>query len=141
MKDTDDGFTLVEVVVSLAIFVLVAGAATFAIVSSIRASDATDQRVVAAFIAEQELDRVRALGPNPVFSARPLATGYATASDGLKFTVGVKATPDWATACYIGSVLGTGTGFRNLEIAVSLPNGRISPLVLDSRIGCGSATP
>ena len=138
MKESDDGFTLIEVIVSLTLFVLVAGAATFAIISSIRASDVTNQRVAAGQVAQQELDRVRALGPNPVVSARPLPTGSATSADGVTFTVTVIASPTWSTPCYIGTAPVTG-GFRNLEVTVALPGGRISPVVMDTRMACSAA--
>jgi len=140
MKEADEGFTLIEVIVSLALFMLVAGAATFAIISSIRASDVTNQRVAAGQVAQQELDRVMALGPNPVVTARPLAMGSATSVDGRKYTVTVAASPAWTTPCFIGSVVGTG-GFRNIEITVALPSGRISPVVMDTRIACEAVAP
>ena len=138
MKEADEGFTLIEVIVSLALFVLVAGAATFAIISSIRASDVTNQRVAAGQVAQQELNRVIALGPNPVASARPLAVGTATSTEGVTFTVTVAASPTWTTPCYIGTAPVTG-GFRNLEVTVALPGGRISPVVMDTRIACSAA--
>jgi len=140
VKETDEGFTLIEVIVSLALFVLVAGAATFAIISSIRASDVTNQRVAAGQVAQQELDRVRSLGPNPAVSARPLTTGTATTSDGRRYTVTVEATPVWTTPCFIGSVPGAG-GFRDIAVSVTLAGSRISAVKMDTRIACGAVTP
>ena len=50
---TDAGFSLLEVVVSFVIFAVVAGAATAAIVSALRASHGSQQRVDAAQVAQQ----------------------------------------------------------------------------------------
>jgi prepilin-type N-terminal cleavage/methylation domain-containing protein len=56
----DDGFTLIEVVVSFVLFAIVAGAAATGIVNSIRASHRSEQRVDAANVAQSILAAVRA---------------------------------------------------------------------------------
>lgn len=50
---TDAGFSLLEVIVSFVIFAVVAGSATAAIVSALRASHSSQQRVDAAQVALQ----------------------------------------------------------------------------------------
>ena len=135
MNDTnDDGFTMVEVIVALALFVLVAGSATFAIISSVRASTATDTRVAAGFVAQQELDRIRLLGPTPSVPNRPSATRSVT-TDGRQYTVSVSANPAWSQSC------ATGAGYRDVTVSVSVVGGRNSPIYLDSRLACDGSTP
>lgn len=52
LNSDDDGFTLIEVIVSFVIFAVVAGAATAAIIQALHASHQSQQRVVAAGVAQ-----------------------------------------------------------------------------------------
>ena len=70
-SDSDGGFSLLEVVVSFALFAIVAAAATAAVANSIRTSDSTAQRVEATQIAQQDIEKARALKP-----AQISVTGY-----------------------------------------------------------------
>lgn len=149
MHNRDEGFTLVEVVVSLALFAILATAATTAIVGAIRASYATELRVAAHLIAQQELDRVLALGSNPDLSAvtlptdaAPGADGYrpgdgtlsaSHSSDGASFRTVTTTAPAWDTAC---SIVGTAHPYRDITVEVSVQSARIAPLYLDTRIAC-----
>jgi prepilin-type N-terminal cleavage/methylation domain-containing protein len=58
---TDEGFTLVEVLVSFTLFAIVGAAATTAIYRAINASHQTQQRVAAAQVAQQVIANAIAL--------------------------------------------------------------------------------
>ncbi|WP_156760506.1 type IV pilus modification PilV family protein [Microbacterium karelineae] len=122
----DDGFTLVEAVVSIAIFAIVATAATFAIVSAVRAASATELRVAAGHIAEEELARVVSLGAEP---AEP--PGDAVVSDGgREFSVTVSADPAYGEDC--------AGGHRDvaLEVTVAAHDAAGVSARLDTRLAC-----
>lgn len=121
----DEGFTLIEAVVSIAIFAIVATAATFAIVSSARAASATELRVVAGHIAEQQLDRVVLLGADPT----PAPQSGTIASEDRDFEVVFAATPDYGTTC---------DGYRDVSVTVSTVASGESLVTarLDTRIAC-----
>ncbi|HVU92208.1 MAG TPA: type II secretion system protein [Jatrophihabitans sp.] len=57
--DDDDGFTLLEVVVSFVLFAIVAGAATMGIVNSMKAAHTSQQRVDAANVAQHFVTQAR----------------------------------------------------------------------------------
>jgi prepilin-type N-terminal cleavage/methylation domain-containing protein len=121
----ESGFTLVEVIVALALFVIVATASTFAIVGSIRASHATDLRVAATAIAQQELDHIRVVGANPTPAPQPVG-------DDPDFTTTITPTPAWDVDCAIG----TAHSYRDVEVSVEDAAGQITPVVLDARLAC-----
>jgi Tfp pilus assembly protein PilV len=56
----DDGFTIMEAVVSLTLFLIVSIAAVSAIVNSIRITDLSNNRVVAANLAQADIEQARA---------------------------------------------------------------------------------
>ena len=61
----DSGFTLVEVVVSSVLFVIVAAASVTAIVAGMKADNTSRNRVMAANVAQADLEQARALAfPN-----------------------------------------------------------------------------
>lgn len=121
----DEGFTLIEAVVSIAIFAIVATAATFAIVSSARAASVTELRVAAGHIAEQQLDRVVLLGADPTSAPR---SGTIVSED-RDFEVALAATPDYGTTC---------DGYRDVSVTVSTVASGDSLVTarLDTRIAC-----
>lgn len=73
----DGGFTLVEAVVSLTIFVIVAAAAALALLTGITGNNASSDRVGAAQVAQQESDRARAMSRTDL-TASPTVTSTAT---------------------------------------------------------------
>lgn len=58
-ESRDAGFTVLEVVVSFVLFAFVAGAATTGVVSSLKASHESQQRVDAANVAQYYVDQAR----------------------------------------------------------------------------------
>ena len=118
----DEGFTLIEAVVSIAIFAIVATAATFAIVSSARASSATDLRVAAGQIAQQQLDRIVLLGAEP----REAPTSGTVTADDRTFDVEISG--------YEGDC----DSFRDITVVVStrVSNNQSVSARLDTRLAC-----
>jgi type II secretory pathway pseudopilin PulG len=136
---SDEGFSLVEVVVSLAIFMTLSVAATFAIVGSLRSSHATATRVAGTHVAQSVLDGVRAAGADPI---TPYAYPAAIASNGQRFTVAVTATPSWTTVCQIALVGGTQPATaRDVTVTVTDKNGLVPAISLSSRLACPQKDP
>lgn len=67
----DEGFTVLEVVVAVAIFVTVGAAAGTAVVGGIRSTTTTDNRIGGSNIAQSDLEQARA-------QSTPSPTSYAT---------------------------------------------------------------
>jgi len=124
----DEGFTLIEAVVSIAIFAIVATAAAFAIVSSTRAASATDLRVAAGHIADAELDRIVDLGPN--VAAAP-AMDEVT-NDGHTFDVALEATPEYGQPC--------ANGVRDVRVSVTAQGRAQVSVHLDIRLACAQGS-
>jgi type II secretory pathway pseudopilin PulG len=59
LADDDGGFTLVEAMVAFALFTIMATTATFGLVQIIRATNTNKDRVAAANLATQEVERLR----------------------------------------------------------------------------------
>jgi len=124
----DEGFTLIEAVVSIAVFAIVATAATFAIVSSTRAASATELRVAAGHIADAELDRLVGLGPD-LTEAPPV--GEVT-NDGHTFDVAVEATPEYGQPC--------SNGIRDIRVSVEAQGRAQVSVHLDTRLACAQGS-
>lgn len=73
----DDGFTLIETLVSLGLFMIVSLAAVLAVVTATSNTDATRDRVAAANVAQQEIARAQAM-PRSGLTASPTASRTAT---------------------------------------------------------------
>ena len=86
----DQGFTLVEVIVSALIFVLITTATITIIINSIRTVRENADRVGAANIARSEVDRVRALGAENITPG--LTSKSVTTSEG---SFNVSTTANW----------------------------------------------
>jgi prepilin-type N-terminal cleavage/methylation domain-containing protein len=102
----DAGFTVIEAIVAMTIFVIVSAAAIAAVFGGIQSSNNTNNRVGAANIAQSDLEQARAQGT-------PSATSYPTAptSGGPTFQVtrSVTMPPPSATAtCPDGSSIKVG---------------------------------
>lgn len=77
----DSGFTLVEVIVSSVLFVIVAAASVTAIVAGVKADNTSRNRVMAANVAQADVEQARALAfPNypTAEAAHSVTVGNAT---------------------------------------------------------------
>jgi len=88
----DDGFSLLEVMVSFVLFVIVASAASAAVANGIRTSDSTTRRVQATQVAQQDIEKARSIKASLVSAAGyPLTVAVGNRS----FTV--TRTVSWST--------------------------------------------
>lgn len=74
---SDEGFTLIEVVVAFVIFMIVAGAGTLVIITGQHSARTTNTQVASTNIAQQEIERARAL-PRASLTAAPTQTTTTT---------------------------------------------------------------
>jgi prepilin-type N-terminal cleavage/methylation domain-containing protein len=89
----DDGFTLLEVVVSLALFAVIAVAATLGVINALKYSESNENRVVAAGLAAAQIEQARA-----VKDPKALTAGTATIHrNGTSFMVSQSLSP--STGC------------------------------------------
>jgi len=105
----DRGFSLIEVLVSLAMFMGVALASSLTLLTSLRFAESNENRVVAAGLATAQMEQARAV-TNPV----NLAAGTVTVvRSGTTFTVRRQLLP--TTGCTVAKT-------RTITISVEWPN-------------------
>jgi type II secretion system protein I len=104
----DDGFTLLEVVVSLALFAIIAVAATLGVINALKYSESNENRVVAAGLAAAQIEQARA-AKDP----KTLTAGSSTIKrNGTAFTVSQALSP--STGC-------SADGRRVITVSVKWP--------------------
>lgn len=123
----DAGFTLAEVIVSLTILTTVAIAASALVLNLLRTTRATQLRVSATNIAQQDLQKMRALN-SPTDSSAIVSSTSDQTIDGIAYTIvrTVTLVPN-ATPCSVG-------GYRIVNTTVTPRNGR--SVSLTTRIAC-----
>jgi prepilin-type N-terminal cleavage/methylation domain-containing protein len=105
-SSADDGFTLLEVVISLALFAVIAVAATLGVINALKYSESNENRVVAAGLASAQIEQARA-----VKDPKTLTAGTATINrNGTSFTVSQSLSP--STGC-------TADGRRVITVSVN----------------------
>jgi prepilin-type N-terminal cleavage/methylation domain-containing protein len=132
----DGGFTLVEALVSLTIFVIVAAAAALAIVTGISGNNASSDRVGAAQVAQQESDRARAMSKD-VLTATPVATSTATRGS-KQYTVQRTVSYIGGTSCPTALPTGTATATPReirVNVVVTVP-GSGRTVTMDTVLAC-----
>ncbi|BDZ45120.1 prepilin-type N-terminal cleavage/methylation domain-containing protein [Naasia aerilata] len=115
-RTNDDGFTIIEVVVAMMVFAIIALGVSFSTITTIRMTGDARSREVAANLAASEIDAVRA-APDPftVLDATRTVT-----IDGTRYTVARSA--GWVSTTGTSSGCGTGTGnlqYKRVNVAVS----------------------
>jgi type II secretory pathway pseudopilin PulG len=122
----DSGFTLVEAIVAFAIFIVMSVSATYGLISTIRLSNITQNRVAAANLAAQALEQLR-LQNNA--SSQLDASVRAVVLRGTTFTVTPSLYPGATSTCSLGSS-------RRVTVTVTWPgSGSRSPRY-DSVLTC-----
>lgn len=80
---TDDGFSLVEIMISLVVFAVIAAAVMSMLLSSLASTRSNRARVAAANLAARELEITRAQFTSPAAGPKTIATGQVVNPDPL----------------------------------------------------------
>jgi prepilin-type N-terminal cleavage/methylation domain-containing protein len=134
-RTCDDGFTLLETLVSFVLFAIVATAATYALVTGVTTRKATSDRIDATSIAEQQTARVRTM-PQAQLTATPTTTTRATVGS---TTYTVTRTVGYVPAGTPCPAAGAAPDSTVHEIAVSVVvtvPGSGRQVEMDSRLAC-----
>jgi prepilin-type N-terminal cleavage/methylation domain-containing protein len=113
---TDDGFTIVEVMVAMVVFALIAGGVATGIVSTMYLTQDNRSRETALNLASADITSVRS--DDDVFSVTGSTTTKAVGSQ--NFTV--KRTTSWITSSGADSTCGAGSGqlsYKRVNVTVS----------------------
>jgi len=122
----DGGFTLAEVIVSIALFTVVSFAVTLALVTLVKLTGVTQNRVAASNLARQEVEKLR--GQNSTASQLD-ATPSTVALKGARFTVTPVMTPAATAPCAPGAS-------RNVTIKVSWRDSSTRTVRYDTVLSC-----
>jgi type II secretory pathway pseudopilin PulG len=122
----DAGFTLAEVIVSIALFTVISFSVMFALVTLVKYTAVTQNRVAAANLARQEIEKLR--GQNSTLTQ--LDTGASTVSlKGTTYTVTPKMNPAANTTCAAGAS-------RNVTVTVTWNNSGTRSVRYDTVLSC-----
>ena len=122
----DDGFTLAEVVVSIALFTVISVAVMLALVSLVKLTGVTQNRVAASNLARQEVEKLR--GQNSTASLLD-ATASTVTLKGASFTITPIMTPAATAICAPGAS-------RNVTIKVSWRDSSTRTVRYDTVLSC-----
>lgn len=124
--EQDDGFTLAEVVVSIALFTVVSFAVMLALVTLVKLTGVTQNRVAASNLARQEVERLR--GQNGTASQLD-ATASTVALKGTTYLITPIMTPAATAPCAAGAS-------RNVTIKVSWKDSSFRSVRYDTVLSC-----
>lgn len=96
----DSGFTLVEAIVAFAVFIVMSVSATYGLISTIRLSNVTQNRVAAANLANQAVEQLR-LQNNA--NSQLNASARTVVLRGTTFTVTPVLNPISTASCPLGT--------------------------------------
>jgi prepilin-type N-terminal cleavage/methylation domain-containing protein len=122
----DAGFTLAEVIVSIALFTVISFSVMFALVTLVKYTAVTQNRVAAANLARQEIEKLR--GQNSTLSQ--LDVGASTVNlKGTSYTVTPVMSPAANTTCAAGAS-------RNVTVTVTWNNSGTRSVRYDTVLSC-----
>jgi prepilin-type N-terminal cleavage/methylation domain-containing protein len=133
----DAGFTLVEVIVALVVFVIISGATITILIEALKTVKQNSDRVMAANIARSQIEELRAMGPSRITLGLTL-----TRPAGTDAAFVVRTTSNWtgidqdASAC---DEANPGQNYLRVHVEVSTPT-LPSPEVLDTILQPDSET-
>jgi type II secretory pathway pseudopilin PulG len=122
----DDGFTLAEVVVSIALFTVLSFAVMLALITLVKLTGVTQNRVAASNLARQEIERLR--GQNSTASQLD-AAALTVALKGTNFTVTPIMSPAATAVCAPGA-------FRRVTVKVSWQDSSTRTVRYDTVLSC-----
>lgn len=122
----DDGFTLAEVVVSIALFTVVSFAVMLALVTLVKLTGVTQNRVAASNLARQEVERLR--GQNSTASQLDAAASTVQLK-GTRYLITPVMTPGATSPCAPGAS-------RNVTIKVSWKDSSTRTVRYDTVLSC-----
>jgi type II secretory pathway pseudopilin PulG len=122
----DDGFTMAEVVVSIGLFTVVSFAVMLALVTLVKLTGVTQNRVAASNLARQEVEKLR--GQNSTLSLLD-ATVSTVALKGTSFTITPVMTPAATATCAPGAS-------RNVTVKVSWKDSSTRTVRYDTVLSC-----
>jgi len=122
----DAGFTLAEVIVSIALFTVISFSVMFALITLVKYTAVTQNRVAAANLARQEVEKLR--GQNSTLTQ--LDVGAATVSlKGTTYTVTPVMSPAANVTCAAGAS-------RNVTVTVTWNNSGTRSVRYDTVLSC-----
>jgi type II secretory pathway pseudopilin PulG len=122
----DDGFTLAEVVVSIALFTVVSFAVMMALVTLVKLTAVTQNRVAASNLARQEVERLR--GQNSTLSLLDAATSNVTLK-GTSYAITPIMVPAANATCAPGAA-------RNVTVKVTWKDSGTRSVRYDTVLSC-----
>jgi len=122
----DEGFTMAEVVVSIALFTVVSFAVMLALVTLVKLTGVTQNRVVASNLARQEVEKLR--GQNSTLSLLDAAASTVQLK-GTTYTVTPVMTPAANATCAPGAS-------RNVTVRVSWNDSSNRTVRYDTVLSC-----
>jgi len=123
---SDDGFTLTEVIVSIALFTVVSFAVMMALVTLVKLTGVTQNRVVASNLARQEVEKLR--GQNSTLSLLDAAASTVQLK-GTTFTITPIMSPAANATCTPGAA-------RNVTVKVSWNDSSTRSVRYDTVLSC-----
>jgi Tfp pilus assembly protein PilV len=124
---SDDGFSLVEVIVAMSLFVIVSISTLIALVTLVQVTSNTQNRVAASNLARQEVERLR--GENSTSSQLDAAAITQTTVHGTTYTITPTMTPVSTVICNPGSS-------RQVTVVVSWNNSGKRTVRYDTVLSC-----
>ena len=121
-----DGFPMAEGVVSIALFTVVSFAVMMALVTLVKLTGVTQNRVAASNLARQEVERLR--GQNSTLSQLD-AAATTVALKGVSFTVTPIMSPAATATCAAGAS-------RNVTVKVSWQDSSFRSVRYDTVLSC-----
>jgi prepilin-type N-terminal cleavage/methylation domain-containing protein len=122
----EDGFTLTEVIVSIALFTVVSFAVMMALVTLVKLTGVTQNRVAASNLARQEVEKLR--GQNSTLSLLD-AVASTVQLKGTTFTITPILNPAASATCTPGAA-------RNVTVKVSWKDSSTRSVRYDTVLSC-----
>jgi len=122
----EQGFTLAEVIVSIALFTVISFSVMFALVTLVKYTAVTQNRVAAANLARQEVEKLR--GENSTLSQLDLTAATITLK-GVNYTVRPVLSPAGNVTCAAGAS-------RNATVTVTWNDSGSRSVRYDTVLSC-----